>query len=109
MIGSLKGSRTSPEKLKPKGQCKFGDVIVSFSGNTENSVYNMICSLQGFIEVLSEWHVEVFQLCSETLVEVILALLRIKDRWLVSVVPEMASSDKPITAWTVSVEPRTPW
>ena len=109
MMGSLKGSRTSPEKLKPEGQCKFGDEKMSFSDNTENSVHNVICSFQGSIEVLSEWHIEVFQLCSETLVEVILALLGIEDGRLVSVVPEMASSDEPITAWTVSVKPRAPW
>ena len=109
MIGSLKGSRTSPEKLKPEGQRKFGDGKMSFSGSTENSVHNVICNLQGLIEVLSKWHVKVFQLCSETLVEVILALLGIEDGRLVSVVPEMASSDEPITAWSVSVEARTPW
>ena len=109
MIGSLKGSRTSPEKLKPKGQCKFGNGKTSYSGITEYSVHNVICSLQRFIKVLSEWHVKIFQLCSEPLVEVILALLGIEDGGLVSVVPEMASSDEPVTAWTVSVEARTPW
>ena len=82
---------------------------MSFSGSTENSVHNMICSLQRFIEVLSEWHIKVFQLRGETLVEVILALLRVVDGRLVSVVPEMASSDEPITAWTLSVKARAPW
>ena len=82
---------------------------MSFSGSTENSVHYMICIFQRSIEVLSEWHVEVFQLRSETLIEVILALLGIEDGRLVSVVPEMASSDEPITAWTVSVKPRAPW
>ena len=107
-MGSLKGSRTSPEKLKPEGQCKFGGGKMKFSGSTENSVHNVICSLQRSNEVLSEWHVKVLQLCSETLVEVILALLGIKDGRLVSVVPEMASSDEPITAWTVSVGTKRP-
>ena len=79
---------------------------MSFSGSTENSVHNVICSFQRFIEVLGEWHIEVLQLRCETLVEVILALLGIEDGRLVSVVPEMASSDKPVTAWTVSVEVR---
>ena len=60
MIGSLKGSRTSPEKLKPEGQCKFGDGKMFFSGSTKNSVHNVICSLQRFMEIFSEWHVEVF-------------------------------------------------
>ena len=82
---------------------------MSFSGSTKDGVHNMICSFQRSIEVLSEWHVKVLQLCSETLVEVILALLGIKDGRLVSVVPEMASSDEPITTWTVSVETKRPW
>ena len=30
--------------------------------NTKNGVYNMVCILQRFIEVLSEWHIQVFQL-----------------------------------------------
>ena len=71
---------------------------MSFRGSTENGVHNVICSLQRFVKVLSEWHVKIFQLCSETLVEVILALLGIEDGGLVSVVPEMASSNEPITA-----------
>ena len=62
MIGSLKGSRTSPEKLKPEGQRKFGEGKVSFSKDTENGVHNMICSLHRPTEVFGKWHVQVFQL-----------------------------------------------
>lgn len=61
MIGSLKGSRTSPEKLKPE-ECEIRDGYWSVDGNTEDGVYHMIRSLQRAIEVLSKWHVQIFQL-----------------------------------------------
>lgn len=95
MIGSLNGSRTSPEKLKP-GQCELRDGCWSFGGNTEYGVYHMICSLQRLSEVVGKWHIQVFQLRSQTLVEVVLALLGIEDGRLVSVVPEMASGNEPV-------------
>ena len=56
----------------------------------------MVCSLQRLIEVFCEWYVQIFQLRSQTLVEVIPALLGIKDGWLISVVPEMASGNESI-------------
>ena len=59
MIGSLKGSRTSPEKLKPE-QRKFGNGDRNSGGNTEDGVHNMICSLQRSIKILSERHVQIF-------------------------------------------------
>ena len=44
IIGSLKGSRTSPEKLKPeKGEFRGGDW--SFDRYTEDSIYYVMCSL----------------------------------------------------------------
>lgn len=100
MIGSLKGSRTSPEKLKP-AQREFGTGSQNFGDNTEDGVHNVICSLQRSIKVLGERHVQIFQLRSQTLVEVIVALLGIKDSRLVSVVPEMASGNQSITAYNL--------
>lgn len=61
MIGSLKGSRTSPEKLKPE-ECEFQDGDWSVNGNTEDGVYHMICSLQRAIEVLSKLYIQILQL-----------------------------------------------
>lgn len=63
MIGSLKGSRTSPEKLKPDER-EFGDEYWSFGSNTEYGVHHMVCSLQGLSEVVGKWDVQVFQLGS---------------------------------------------
>ena len=97
MIAPLKGSRTSPEKLNPK-KCECRDSYWSVSGSTENGVHDVIRSLQRAIEVLGEWHVEVLQLRSQTLIKVILALLGIVDGRLVSVVPEMAGGNESITA-----------
>ncbi len=57
----------------------------------------MIGSLQSAIEVFGERHIQVLQLRSQTLIEVILALLRIVDGRLISVVPKMASSNETIT------------
>ena len=56
----------------------------------------MVGSLQRLIKVLCEWYVQIFQLRSQTLVEVIPALLGIEDGRLVSVVPEMASGNESI-------------
>lgn len=86
MIGSLKGSRTSPEKLKPEN-CEFWDGYWSFIGITEDGVYYMVCILQRVIEVLSKLDIQILQLGSQTLVEVILALLGVEDGRLISVVP----------------------
>lgn len=95
MIGSLKGSRTSPEKLNP-GEREFRDGSWSFTGNTEDGVYYMICSLQGAIKIFGKWHVQILQLSSQTLVEVALALLGIEDGRLISVVPKMTSGNEAI-------------
>lgn len=57
----------------------------------------MIGSLQSAIKVLGERHIQVLQLRSQTLIEIILALLRIVDGRLISVVPKMASSNEAIT------------
>ena len=97
IIGSLKGSRTSPEKLKPE-QRKFRNGDRNSGDNTEDGVHNMICSLQRSFKILGEGHVQIFKLRSQTLVEVIIALLGIKDSRLVTVVPEMASGNESITA-----------
>lgn len=96
IMGSLNGSRTSPEKLKP-GQREYDDGYQSYAGNTEYGVHHMICSLQRLSEVFSKWHIQIFQLGSQTLVEVVLALFGIEDGGLVSVVPEMASGNESVT------------
>lgn len=92
IIGSLKGSRTSPEKLNPK-KCQCRDGCWSFHGNTKDGVHHMICCLQRAIEVLCERHIQVLQLRSQTFIEFILALLGIEDGRSISVVPEMTGGN----------------
>ena len=59
----------------------------------------MVCSLQRATEVLSKRYVQILQLHSQTFVELVLALLRVKNGRLISVVPKMTSSDETITAY----------
>lgn len=67
MIGSLNGSRTSPEKLNPEKH-EFRYESVSIKKNTENGIYHMIRSFQRAIEVFSKWHIQVLELGSQTFI-----------------------------------------
>ena len=98
-IGSLKGSRTSPEKLKPKER-EFRDEYLELIGSTENSIYYVICSLQRAVKVLGKLNIQVLQLRSQTFVDLGLALFGIEDGRLVAVMPEMTGSNETITTYT---------
>lgn len=90
MIGSLKGSRTSPEKLNPeKREWQYENL--SFEGNTENGIDHMIRVFQRAIEVFSERHIQILELGCQSFIEVVLAVLGVEDGWLIAVVPEMTS------------------
>ena len=98
-IVSLKGSRTSPEKLKPEER-EFRKDYSKLIGSTKNGIYYIICSLQRAVKVLSEWNIQVLQLRSQTFVDLGLALFGIEDRWLVAVMPEMTGSNETIATCT---------
>ena len=61
-ITSLKGSRTSPEKLKPE-KCKYG--TNDGPGTiTKYCIHNMIRGFQRVLKVLSKWDIQILQLSS---------------------------------------------
>ena len=103
-IGSLKGSRTSPEKLKPE-QREFWDEYSKLIGSTKNGIYYIICSLQSAVKVLSKRNIQVLQLRSQTFVDLGLALFGIEDGRLIAVMPEMTGSNETITPYTC----KWPW
>ena len=98
-IGSLNGSRTSPEKLKPEER-EFRDEYTKLTGSTKNGIYYIICSFQRAVKVLSKRDIQVLQLRSQTFVDLGLALFGIEDCRLVAVMPEMTSSNETITTYT---------
>ena len=98
-IVSLKGSRTSPEKLKPEER-EFRDEYSELIGSTKYGIYYVICSLQRAFKVLSKWNIQVLQLRSQTFEDLGLALFGIEDGRLVAVMPEMTGSNETITTCT---------
>lgn len=61
VITSLKGSRTSPEKLNPvQDELQPGDNL--FRSLTKNCVNDVVSALQRRDKVFGEWHGQILQL-----------------------------------------------